>query len=49
MKKLTQVFLLIAFVSLTSLASAQSLKIGYIDSNEIMGMMPQKDTIETKE
>lgn len=48
MKKLTQVFLLIAMLSLSGFASAQSLKIGYIDSNEIMGIMPEKDTIELK-
>ncbi|MBG0781176.1 MAG: OmpH family outer membrane protein [Bacteroidales bacterium] len=48
MKILTKVFLVIALVGLGSFAHAQALKIGYIDSNEIMGMMPERDTIENK-
>jgi Skp family chaperone for outer membrane proteins len=48
MKILTKVLLLVAFVSISSMATAQNLKIGYIDSNEIMGVMPERDTIENK-
>lgn len=48
MKILSKVFLLVALVSIGTFASAQNLKIGYIDSNEIMGMMPERDTIENK-
>lgn len=48
MKILTKVLLLVAFVSISSIATAQNLKIGYIDSNEIMGVMPERDTIENK-
>ncbi len=46
MKILTKAFLFIALLVFGGAASAQSLKIGYIDSNEIMGLMPERDSVE---
>jgi len=46
MKLLTKTFLFIALIVFGGAVSAQSLKIGYIDSNEIMGLMPERDSVE---
>ncbi|NOU46972.1 MAG: OmpH family outer membrane protein [Bacteroidales bacterium] len=46
MKILTKTFLLVALLVVGGIASAQSLKIGYIDSNEIMSLMPERDSVE---
>jgi outer membrane protein len=48
MKILTKAFLFVALLVFGGAASAQSLKIGYIDSNEIMGLMPESDSAEAK-
>ncbi|MCC7318874.1 MAG: OmpH family outer membrane protein [Bacteroidales bacterium] len=48
MKTFTRAFLLFAFVALFSATQAQTLKIGHIDSNEIMGIMPEKLVVENK-
>lgn len=48
MKTFTRAFLLLAFVAFFSAAQAQTLKIGHIDSNEIMSIMPEKLTVENK-
>jgi len=48
MKILTKVLLVVVLVGLASFGQAQTLKIGYVDSNELMGMMPERDTIENK-
>ncbi|MDP3463112.1 MAG: OmpH family outer membrane protein [Bacteroidales bacterium] len=46
MKTLTRVLLFAALLMIGTAANAQSLKIGYIDSNEVMNMMPERDSIE---
>lgn len=49
MKKLSKLFLLaVMLLTINCAASAQALKIGYVDSNEIMGLMPEKQTVETQ-
>lgn len=49
MKKLSKLFLLaVILFTLNGAVSAQSLKIGYVDSNEIMALMPEKQTVETQ-
>ncbi|MDD3636325.1 MAG: OmpH family outer membrane protein [Bacteroidales bacterium] len=48
MKILTKVLLVVVLVGLAGFGQAQTLKIGYVDSNELMGMMPERDTIENK-
>lgn len=46
MKTLTRVSLLFALIIFTGSIYAQTLKIGHIDSNEIMNQMPEKLVIE---
>ncbi|MDO8897456.1 MAG: OmpH family outer membrane protein [Bacteroidales bacterium] len=46
MKTLTRTFLLLALIVFAGSVQAQSLKIGHIDSNEIMNMMPERTVIE---
>ncbi|PKP52555.1 MAG: hypothetical protein CVT92_08345 [Bacteroidetes bacterium HGW-Bacteroidetes-1] len=46
MKTLTRVSLLFALIIFTGSIYAQTLKIGHIDSNEIMNLMPEKLVIE---
>ena len=48
MKTLTRAFILFAFVAFFSATQAQTLKIGHIDSNEIMSIMPEKLTVENQ-
>lgn len=48
MKTLTRVFLFVALFTLAGSVQAQTLKIGHIDSNEIMNMMPERTEIENK-
>lgn len=48
MKTLTRAFLLLAFVAFLGTTQAQTLKIGHIDSNEIMGIMPEKLVVENQ-
>lgn len=46
MKTLSRVFLLFALVAALGSTQAQSLKVGHIDSNAIMSIMPEKATVE---
>lgn len=46
MKTLTRVLFFAALILISVSAGAQSLKIGYIDSNEVMNIMPERDSIE---
>lgn len=46
MKTLTRALLFIALIAFTGSVMAQTLKIGHIDSNEIMNLMPEKAVIE---
>jgi outer membrane protein len=46
MKTLTRAFLFLALIVFAGSVQAQSLKIGHIDSNEIMNMMPERTVIE---
>lgn len=46
MKTLTRVLFFAALILISFSAGAQSLKIGYIDSNEVMNIMPERDSIE---
>jgi outer membrane protein len=46
MKTLTRAFLFLALIVFAGSTQAQSLKIGHIDSNEIMNMMPERTVIE---
>lgn len=48
MKTLTRLFLVLTFVSFFSGIQAQTLKIGHIDSNTIMSIMPEKVTVENQ-
>lgn len=48
MKTLTRVFLLVALLALFGSVQAQTLKIGHIDSNEIMNLMPERTEVENK-
>ncbi|GAB1418303.1 OmpH family outer membrane protein [Bacteroidales bacterium] len=48
MKTLTRAFLLLAFTAFVGVTQAQTLKIGYIDSNAIMNIMPEKAEVEKK-
>ena len=46
MKTLSRVLLFAVLLMFGNAINAQSLKIGYIDSNEVMNMMPERDSIE---
>ncbi len=48
MKTLTRVFLFAVFFAFASQTQAQTVKIGHVDSNEIMEMMPERTDIENK-
>jgi outer membrane protein len=46
MKTLTRALLVVFLLVSGTVLYAQSLKIGYIDSNEVMNLMPERDSIE---
>ncbi len=48
MKTLTRALMLLAFTAFIGTAHAQNLKIGHIDSNAIMNVMPEKAEVEKK-
>ena len=48
MKNLIKVLVVVAFVGLSAVSFSQTtLKLGYIDSNELLDAMPEKDSIAT--
>ncbi|MCK9290674.1 MAG: OmpH family outer membrane protein [Bacteroidales bacterium] len=48
MKTLTRSLLFVTLFALTGAIQAQTIKIGHVDSNEIMNLMPERTEIENK-
>ena len=49
MKRIFGIFVFASLIAFSSAVWGQAnLKIGYIDSNELLGLMPGKDSVETK-